>query len=88
MSAETVSETTEERTIPATVQGIHDAAEEVRALRRQGMSWAEVRKQTGFTRVDAMRLVHNLFELTDAVQRSQEPEGVMLGGIYTRPKAA
>lgn len=71
MSMETVSETTGPRDLPATVGEIHSAAEEVRTLRSNGASWAAVSTATGFSRVNAMRLVHNLFELTDAATRGR-----------------
>lgn len=35
-------------------------------MRDSGLTWAEVSVKTGFTRASALRLTHNLFELTDA----------------------
>lgn len=87
MSAETVS-STEATPIPDTLEGIHDAAAKVTELRNQGRTWAQVSAETGYTRVYCMRLVYNLFELTDALNREQKPEGVMLAGVYTRSTAA
>lgn len=67
MSIETVSKPASgERPLPTTPTGIHEAAAEVRALRGSGLTWAEVSVKTGFTRASALRLTHNLFELTDA----------------------
>lgn len=68
---ETVSETAGQRPLPTTLAEIHSAADEVRRLRSSGASWAVVSATTGFSRVSAMRLVHNLFDLTDAATRGQ-----------------
>lgn len=87
MSAETVS-SPEATPLPDTVAGIHDAAAKVNALRGQGRTWAQISSETGYTRVYCMQLVYNLFELTDAMNREQKPEGVMLAGVYTRSTAA
>lgn len=71
MSMETVSETSGPRLLPTAVEEIHSAAAEVRQLRAKGASWAAVSTATGFSRVNAIRLVHNLFELTDAATRGR-----------------
>lgn len=87
MSAET-DHRPEATSLPDTVAGIHDAAARVNSLREQGRTWAQVSSVTGYTRVYCMQLVYNLFELTDALNREQKPEGVMLAGVYTRTAAA
>ncbi|MGK3708922.1 hypothetical protein [Arthrobacter sp. IK3] len=58
------------RPLPSTPAEIHDAAGVVRGLRLRGMTWKAISEETGFSRVDSMRLVHDLFTLTDAAREA------------------
>lgn len=52
--------------MPTTAQDIQDAARYLRKLRRQGLTWREVSERTGYSRVQSLQLVHNVFALIDA----------------------
>lgn len=56
--------------MPATAHDIHDAARHLRGLRDQGLTWKEIAEQTGYSRVQALQLVHNVFALIDATNNS------------------
>lgn len=58
--------------MPTTAREIHDAAAVVRGLRRQGLTWKEVSARSGYSRVQALQLVHNVFALTDATNHSAQ----------------
>jgi hypothetical protein len=59
---------------PTTEQAIHAASSEIIALRRQGATWRVVSERTGFTRMDAIRLGHGVFELIDALAAVRKAE--------------
>lgn len=67
--------------LPSTPGEIHDAAVLVQRLRAGGMSWREVSERTGYARVDAIQLAHNLFGLTDAAYEASK-EHVRTGVWY------
>lgn len=53
--------------LPTTAQGIYDEAARVRALRRRGLTWAEASAETGYTRVECIRLAHGESQLMTAI---------------------
>lgn len=55
------------RPMPTTVEGILEAASDIRRLRAAGHMWAHVSEITGYTRTDAIRLAHATFELIDGM---------------------
>lgn len=74
-STDTVRETLP---MPTTAQDIHDAARRLRGMRRRGLSWREISEQTGYSRVQALQLVHNVFALIDATNNG--PANLSGGG--------
>lgn len=65
--------------MPATPQQIHAASARVRGLRDKGLTWRQVSEETGYSRVQALQLVHNMFGLIDAAtaaRRAEEPASV------------
>jgi hypothetical protein len=59
---------------PGTEHEIHAASSTILALRRHGMTWREVSERTGYSRMNAIRLGHGVFELLDALANIRKAE--------------